>query len=95
MRLLINSYYLHTQLRQIKFFEGEEVQSISLDGDILNLTTHDRTVEIVVHVVNRGEKTKFDHSKCHWADVRKLTNQVSEQPIVLELNEIINVIFQY
>jgi hypothetical protein len=82
-------------LKQINFDSGDEVRLVCLDGDILTLHTHEKTLEIYVHVCVRGEKVRLDHSKCHWQDVRKLMNQVSEQPVMLELNNIINIIFQY
>jgi len=93
MKILLSSKVLATKLKEIDF-EKESVERVSLNNGDLIIITQNSSVTINVHVLEFKASIKQGCSRWDW--VKQLTNQVDEQPIVLQMFEnVVNIIFQY
>lgn len=92
MKLLVSSNYLAQQLNKVDF---HEVSAVRLEGKELQIFTNNGMVKVDCEVL----KCDFpivpqEHRRWDW--VKKLVNQVNEQPIVLRIYRgYVEIAFQY
>jgi hypothetical protein len=94
MKIIVSSKSLAECLNKIDF-EAESIERIVADkGEITFITaTKAEILSCEIMIFNPMIKQSIDQ---RWDWVKKLVNQVNEQPIVVHFNEdILNVIFQY
>lgn len=102
MKILISSKYLAAELNKLGVNDFY-IHRVSLHGSELKLITlvyddegYPQTNSITLIVHNASESGTIIQDNRQWSWVRKLVNQVDEQPLILEITEhAVNVIFQY
>ena len=94
MKILISSKQLAHELNKIDF-RIENVIGIIEESKGIVLSTERQNIETSCIILTEGMKI-IKQYKRRWDWIKKLVNQVDEQPVTLEISEgIINVIFQY
>ena len=93
MKILISSKHLAAELNKIDF-DNDHINSIKAKGFSIYVLTNYQSIEIPVEIIEHEPDVLQSDRRWDW--VKKLVNQVDEQPIVLDISErIVNVIFQY
>ena len=85
MQLIISSKYLAVELSQIDFI-SDSVQSIQSEGDRMNIETNERYIVLDGNLTCEpaySEMIPQEHAG--WKEIKKLTNLIDEQPIILEI----------
>jgi hypothetical protein len=94
MKIVVSSKSLAICLNKLNL-ETEYVLSVTLKDKILRFNTLKHSVEIYVEP-NTSEPTYIRQENRRWDWVKKLVNQVNDQPISVEISESsVNLIFQY
>ena len=92
IRIIVSSKHLANQLNELN---TDEIYRVDVDGDnCIAISTATQSVDIHC-VVDSIDKRLYPEGR-RWDWLRKLVNQVDEQPIILEISEVsLKVYFVY
>lgn len=93
MRIIISSKYLQTKLNNFDF-KKDGILSVNSKKGLLYLNGRYSSIELWTE--HKPAFNHFDQDGANWDWVKKLMNQVDEQPIVLDIaKNSVQIIFQY
>lgn len=93
MKIVISSKHLSLQLKLIDF-DKDSIESIHIKREAIWLRSEHKSIELRGKCYFRQEKIVQEDSRWDW--VKKLVDEVEEQPIVLDVRKNkVSVIFDY
>ena len=97
MRAIISSKHLAEILSKIDFSNDEYVEGVYTENDTLHICTNRQVIPVGSEIImNFQDDKKVEQENRRWDWVKKLVNQVDEQPIVLHIaRNVVQVAFQY